>query len=226
MKLEVRNYIRKNKENMEKGKSLSNFSSISTNDFYNYLKEVISIFENKTYIVKQIYVIDEKDNRKILQTVLYNKEIISDYHFNNIKRKDTLSYVISEQKNSEDMLILPSKTDISLLTDKMDVNLPWKLLHHFPYLNEIVLDLINYKYECELENKSMNYECLIGNIIPNYHELITLNLNQRKSEKEKEIHENNIISSEINRIVSFIETSALDESKKKILIYEVKKLRK
>lgn len=227
MKLEVRNYIFKNKENNEKGKSISNFSKVKTNDFYNYLQEVINAFENKPYKIKTLNIKNnEKSDILTSQTILYNQEVISDFHFNNIKNKDTLSYVIGEQKHSEDMLIIPNDDEISLLTEKMDVNLNWNLLHHFPYLNEVVLDFINYKYECELQNKEIDYGYLISNIIINYQELIKINQGKRKEQKENEIREDKIFVGEINRIISCIETSALDESKKRLLIYEVKKIRK
>ena len=80
--------------------------------------------------------------------------------------------VHEEMQIEKDVILLevnPKEKEIPLLDKSMNINLTSFLIDKFPYLNDIVYDIINHKYEKVMNNSDINYQELVSDLEKKYH---------------------------------------------------------
>ena len=228
MRQVVKNYIRK--ENIDSPNSSTiNFAIVDFIPFLNYITKVLSIFDKKQYQYHILKVINDKSlmQKEMTVCLIYNTAVIDQRHFNVINTESLLNYVAGNVKDNKDFIYFEIKEkEIPLLDKSMNINLTSFLIDKFPYLNDIVYDIINHKYEKVMNNSDINYQELVSDLEKKYHIQIAERQKFLIEEKAKLTKEEQKKERELNQIIAFIEKTELDEGTKKMLIYSVDKYRK
>lgn len=228
MKQAVRNYLKRENSTVQKN-SMVRFTTIETIPFIDYLAKVLSIFENKEY---NYQIFNVKDDKKIYDNditvcIIYNNKKINANHLNTVNKYSLIEYIASTIKDRKDFVYFEIKdNDLPLLDENLNVNLSSLLIKKFPYLKDIIYDLIAHKYENAMNNKPINYSFLTNKMKDEYAEEISARQQFLKEEEQKLNKEDQERNHEINEIINFIEQTKLDEGTKKILIYTIDKYSK
>lgn len=226
MRQAVRNYIKEAKS--EQKCSMMNFSTIDFIPFINYITKVLSTFDSKPYQYHILKVTEEKSlmAKEINVCVIYNIDTINPQHFTNINTESLLKYISGNVKDNKDFIYFEMKSNqIPVLDRELNVNLTSFLIEKFPYLTDVIYDLIAHKYERAMTQRDISYQELFLNLHNSYEKQIKDRQQFLIEEKNKLTKEEAKKERELNHIINFIQSTELDEGTKKILIYSVDKYR-
>lgn len=198
------------------------FSVVNKLPFLNYLKNVINVFDKRNYQLIRINLIEVKVIDKIVTPCFLlvdtgNKSVIKEGDF--ISKFHLRELYCKYQKDMGVIILNCTKKDnIPLLNNDLSVNLNKNLLTLFPYLEGVVLDLINHKYEFN----QIDYDKLNNGIRKNY----VANINERQTflicEKKEREQKEKTTTEELSKLLSYIDTLNLDEITKESLKNRIK----
>ncbi len=215
---------------VEKGKKnyFNDVSMIKASDFYDYMVRVISLFDDKDYEYQVFNVTDDRlpYQKPISVFVMFNTKKIDKSHFGVIRTKGLIEYIASEVKNNKDFVYFEIKDEyISLLDNDLNVNLTSFIIKLFPYLEDIVYDVVKYKTSNMKSSVGIDYNYLYNCVKTDYEKEIVDRRKFLLEESSRVSFLDNIKNNELTHIIHVVENSNLDEGTKKILIYTIDKYR-